>query len=314
MSASSSITSVTAAMALLLSAVRRSTSLIRLPAKPSKWTAVAGHPDRRRLLQVESASPERIDPFCPHFGICGGCATQHWQAGRYRDWKRNIVVAALAQANIACEVGQPIDAHGRGRRRITVHARQGAGEMLKVGFAAASSPRYHSGRSLPHSRSRPGRRAGGGMGPGRAADIGRKAARHPVHRNGQRPRCRSARLGSAAGQDDRCPVAHSRAASPGPSDAPWRTGADADAADHRHRRCAGDVAAGLLPSGHRRGRGSAGCAGIDPLQGRRPPRRSFLRGRAVRLAAGREIARFSLRQRCAKPSRRCRRPRPPLRV
>src|SRR5713226_8654312 len=29
------------------------------------------HPDRRRLLQVERASPERIAPFCPHFATCG---------------------------------------------------------------------------------------------------------------------------------------------------------------------------------------------------------------------------------------------------
>jgi len=36
--------------------------------------ARANHPDRRELIRVEQASPERIDPLCPHFGICGGCA------------------------------------------------------------------------------------------------------------------------------------------------------------------------------------------------------------------------------------------------
>src|SRR5581483_9420124 len=53
------------------------------------------HPDRRRLLAVTSASPERIEPFCRHFGVCGGCAIQHWQIDRYRAWKRNIVVETL---------------------------------------------------------------------------------------------------------------------------------------------------------------------------------------------------------------------------
>src|SRR2546423_14464032 len=35
---------------------------------------VADHPDRRHLLRVETASPERIAPFCRYFGACGGCA------------------------------------------------------------------------------------------------------------------------------------------------------------------------------------------------------------------------------------------------
>jgi 23S rRNA (uracil1939-C5)-methyltransferase len=97
------------------------------------------HPDRRRLLQVERASPERIMPFCQHFGVCGGCAIQHWQSERYRDWKRNLVVETLAQAKLACEVAPLIDAHGAGRRRITLHARMGTQGVLKVGFAAAGS-------------------------------------------------------------------------------------------------------------------------------------------------------------------------------
>jgi 23S rRNA (uracil1939-C5)-methyltransferase len=101
--------------------------------------AVPGHPDRRRLLQVESASPQRIAPFCPHFGLCGGCAIQHWDHESYRAWKRDLVVEALAQAKVAAEVAPLIDAHGVGRRRITLHARVGTHEVLKVGFAAASS-------------------------------------------------------------------------------------------------------------------------------------------------------------------------------
>jgi 23S rRNA (uracil1939-C5)-methyltransferase len=101
--------------------------------------AVPGHPDRRRLLKVERASAERIAPFCPHFGVCGGCAIQHWEAEPYRAWKRNLVVETLAQAKLDCDVHSLIDAHGLGRRRITLHARLGTHEVLKVGYAAAGS-------------------------------------------------------------------------------------------------------------------------------------------------------------------------------
>ena len=97
------------------------------------------HPDRRRLLQVERASPERITPFCQHFGTCGGCAIQHWETEPYRAWKRQLVIETLAQAKIACEVHPLIDAHGLGRRRITLHARMGTHDVLKVGFSAANS-------------------------------------------------------------------------------------------------------------------------------------------------------------------------------
>jgi 23S rRNA (uracil1939-C5)-methyltransferase len=97
------------------------------------------HPDRRRLLQVERASPQRITPFCQHFGTCGGCAIQHWESEHYRAWKRDLVVATLAQARIVCDVHPLVDAHGLGRRRITLHARIGTHDVLKVGFAAAGS-------------------------------------------------------------------------------------------------------------------------------------------------------------------------------
>jgi 23S rRNA (uracil1939-C5)-methyltransferase len=95
------------------------------------------HPDRRALAAVVTPSPERIAPFCPHFGDCGGCAIQHWQMDAYRNWKRRLVVDVLSQAGILCEVGDLIDAHGTGRRRATMHARQSQNGVLRTGFAAA---------------------------------------------------------------------------------------------------------------------------------------------------------------------------------
>jgi len=101
--------------------------------------AIPGHPDRRKLLAVETASTERIAPFCPHFGVCGGCAIQHWMPEQYQAWKRNIVVETLKSAKIECEVAPLIDAHGAGRRRATFHARMGTHDILRVGFSAANS-------------------------------------------------------------------------------------------------------------------------------------------------------------------------------
>jgi 23S rRNA (uracil1939-C5)-methyltransferase len=101
--------------------------------------ALEGNADRRKLLRVIEPSPERIDPFCPHFTVCGGCAIQHWRDDAYRAWKRSIVVDTLKQAGIACEVGAIEDAHGKGRRRIVVHARKSQRGILRVGFAAAGS-------------------------------------------------------------------------------------------------------------------------------------------------------------------------------
>jgi 23S rRNA (uracil1939-C5)-methyltransferase len=77
--------------------------------------------------------------LCQHFGICGGCAIQHWETSQYRAWKRDLVTATLAQAKIECEVSPLLDAHGDGRRRITLHGRRGTHDVLKVGFAAAHS-------------------------------------------------------------------------------------------------------------------------------------------------------------------------------
>ncbi len=110
-----------------------------LPGETVTVEPVSGHPDRRHLLSVDHASHERVTPVCKHFGICGGCATQHWSLAEYLLWKRNLVVEALEHAGLIAPVEPIIDAHGKGRRRAVLHARRGNGDILEVGFAAQRS-------------------------------------------------------------------------------------------------------------------------------------------------------------------------------
>ena len=107
-----------------------------LPGETVEVEPVPDHPDRRHFLRVEQPSPDRIAPLCPHFGVCGGCAAQHWSQAPYRAWKRNLIIEALNQAGIDVPVGELIDAHGEGRRRVVLHARRGVHDVLQVGFAA----------------------------------------------------------------------------------------------------------------------------------------------------------------------------------
>ena len=93
-------------------------------------------PLRGVVSDVLEGSPDRVAPVCPHFGVCGGCQTQHWDFARYRDWKRSLIVEALRQAGLDAPVGELIDAHGEGRRRAIFHARRGVRGVLEVGFAA----------------------------------------------------------------------------------------------------------------------------------------------------------------------------------
>jgi len=112
-----------------------------LPGEIVEVESVAGHADRRHLLHIDQRSAERVAPICPHFGVCGGCAIQHWESSRYRAWKRDLVVTPLRQAGLQAPVGEVIDAHGEGRRRAVFHARRGTHDVLEVGFSAARTHR-----------------------------------------------------------------------------------------------------------------------------------------------------------------------------
>ncbi|MCF5982801.1 TRAM domain-containing protein, partial [Xanthomonas perforans] len=40
-------------------------------------TARSRHFDEAKTVEVLEASPQRVTPRCPHFGVCAGCVLQH---------------------------------------------------------------------------------------------------------------------------------------------------------------------------------------------------------------------------------------------
>ncbi len=93
---------------------------------------------RARLLEVLSASPNRIDPLCKYYGKCGGCVAQHLKFEMYCQWKRQVIVNALSNRQIKAPVKHLIDGHGSGRRRVLLHVVRDNGQF-RVGFMQARS-------------------------------------------------------------------------------------------------------------------------------------------------------------------------------
>ncbi|MBU1307811.1 MAG: RNA methyltransferase [Alphaproteobacteria bacterium] len=86
--------------------------------------------DRGTLLGVITPAANRIEPFCPHFGACGGCQLQHMDRPSYEAFKIGLVETPLQFAGLDIRVGRFVDGSGGGRRRATLHARrEGAGYM-----------------------------------------------------------------------------------------------------------------------------------------------------------------------------------------
>ena len=110
---------------------------------PGETVRVRREGTRARLLEVLTSSPDRVEPACPHFGTCGGCALQHMDQAAILDWKRQQVVAAFAARGLeGLEplVEPTVDAGGRGRRRAVFAATRGGARIL-LGFHERSSHR-----------------------------------------------------------------------------------------------------------------------------------------------------------------------------
>jgi 23S rRNA (uracil1939-C5)-methyltransferase len=74
---------------------------------------------------------DRAEPFCQYFGSCGGCSLQHFGPASYDAFKRQQAEEPLRRGHIEARLAPTIAAHGRGRRRATLHARgKAAGYMM----------------------------------------------------------------------------------------------------------------------------------------------------------------------------------------
>ena len=99
-------------------------------ALPGEVVEIEAEGERGTLLRVVTPAPNRIMPFCPHFGACGGCQLQHMDRSSYEAFKIGLVETPLHFAGIDVKVSRLVDASGEGRRRATLHARrEGAGYM-----------------------------------------------------------------------------------------------------------------------------------------------------------------------------------------
>lgn len=95
------------------------------------------------VTTVVSPSPDRIQPACPIFDVCGGCALQHLQPDKQLFFKQQQLLDNLKkQANIQPKtVTAPLagDAWGyRHRARLGIQA---MGERIAVGFRGRYSSR-----------------------------------------------------------------------------------------------------------------------------------------------------------------------------
>lgn len=96
-----------------------------------------------RLSRIVSPSPDRIEPVCTHFGTCGGCLLQHVAPTPYADFKRRLVIDALADRGLTPEVGETRLVPPGSRRRATFAGIM-AGRHPLVGFNERGSHRLVS--------------------------------------------------------------------------------------------------------------------------------------------------------------------------
>ncbi|MGE5209505.1 MAG: class I SAM-dependent RNA methyltransferase [Alphaproteobacteria bacterium] len=102
------------------------------------------------LIEVKESSPDRVEPQCPYFGQCGGCAYQHISYEHQLAIKWRQVRNALRRIGRVTEIPmRPIVPSARQyeyRNRITVHAQDGA-----IGFFRRDSHRLVDVKHCPIS-------------------------------------------------------------------------------------------------------------------------------------------------------------------
>lgn len=98
-----------------------------------------GKPVTVNLINIVKPSPDRTTPGCVHFPVCGGCKVQHIGMTAYAAWKKQFVLAALADNGLTPEhVDGPHISPPQSRRRATFAVKR-VGKAIYIGFNKAKS-------------------------------------------------------------------------------------------------------------------------------------------------------------------------------
>ncbi|MEA3404332.1 MAG: 23S rRNA (uracil(1939)-C(5))-methyltransferase RlmD [Pseudomonadota bacterium] len=75
--------------------------------------------DEADLLEIEQASSDRVEPFCPKYNECGGCQFQHLSIEAQRHWKAENFITNLTKSvnSKRCKVSEPLMGEDKGYRR-----------------------------------------------------------------------------------------------------------------------------------------------------------------------------------------------------
>jgi 23S rRNA (uracil1939-C5)-methyltransferase len=99
--------------------------------------------DEGEVTAVEQASPDRVIPRCPHFGLCGGCSLQHLAPSAQLIFKQKQLLDALVRigkvepAQIAAPLSGPSWGYRRRARLSVKHVPKKGGVL--VGFRERES-------------------------------------------------------------------------------------------------------------------------------------------------------------------------------
>lgn len=111
---------------------------------PGDVAAIARVKNHGTIMSLSTASPDRREPACRHFGpdgeggTCGGCSLQHYADAPYRAFKRSLVAEALKAKGLDAPVAETVAAHPGERRRTVFTLRRTEKDML-IGFNQAGS-------------------------------------------------------------------------------------------------------------------------------------------------------------------------------
>ncbi len=107
----------------------------------------------RPLAHIAGTAP-RAEPFCPHFGRCGGCRLQHLPAEAQLRFKRARILEELARRRIAVETLEPVwPSPPASRRRLRLAwSPGGRGSTPRLGFYRRHSRRIEPVERCPVAR------------------------------------------------------------------------------------------------------------------------------------------------------------------